>query len=118
MLTMLEPHMVLFVAPTGVGKTHLALDLLEHAYFNHFDFIDTPRTTLQYNAIYKNQKWFWLNLYIIMIELGDRLYDLTEKFGNLVAGFRTLFLVDDIIAEETLDKQRQALLGLAILGRH
>ena len=36
MLTMLEPHMVLFVAPTGVGKTHLALDLLKQEYFNHF----------------------------------------------------------------------------------
>ena len=29
MLMMLEPHTVLFVAPAGVGKTHLALDLLE-----------------------------------------------------------------------------------------
>ena len=28
LLMMLEPHTVLFVAPTGVGKIHLALDLL------------------------------------------------------------------------------------------
>ena len=26
---MKEPHTALFVAPTGVGKTHLVLDLLE-----------------------------------------------------------------------------------------
>ena len=26
---MKEPHTALFVAPTGVGKTHLALSLLE-----------------------------------------------------------------------------------------
>ena len=36
---MKEPHTALFVAPTGVGKTHLALDLLESEYKAHFDFI-------------------------------------------------------------------------------
>ena len=36
---MKEPHTALFVAPTGVGKTHLALSLLESEYRNHFDFI-------------------------------------------------------------------------------
>ena len=36
---MKELHTALFVAPTGVGKTHLALSLLETEYRNHFDFI-------------------------------------------------------------------------------
>ena len=36
---MKEPHTALFVAPTGVGKTHLALSLLESEYRNNFDFI-------------------------------------------------------------------------------
>ena len=36
---MKEPHTALFVAPAGVGKTHLALSLLETEYGNHFDFI-------------------------------------------------------------------------------
>ena len=35
-----------------------------------------------------------------------------------MAGHKTLFLIDDIIIDETLDKQRQPLLGLAISGRH
>ena len=38
-LTMTEPHMALFVAPVGVGRIHLALDLLEQEYFHHFDFV-------------------------------------------------------------------------------
>ena len=33
-------------------------------------------------------------------------------------GFKTLSLIDDIIADETLDKRRQPLLGLVISGRH
>ena len=41
-----------------------------------------------------------------------------EKISNLLAGSATLFLIDDIIANEALDKCRQQLLELAISGRH
>ena len=41
-----------------------------------------------------------------------------EKISNLLAGSKTLFLIDDIIANEALDKRHQPLLGLAISGRH
>ena len=41
-----------------------------------------------------------------------------EKISNILTGDKTLFLIDDIIADETLDKRRQPLLELAILGRH
>ena len=41
-----------------------------------------------------------------------------EKLSNLLTGDKTLFLIDDIIANETLDKRRQPLLELAISGRH
>ena len=41
-----------------------------------------------------------------------------EKISKLLAGSKTPFLIDDIIADETLDKHHQPLLGLAISGRH
>ena len=41
-----------------------------------------------------------------------------ERISNLLAGDKTLFLIDHIIADETLNKHRQPLLELAILGRH
>ena len=41
-----------------------------------------------------------------------------EKISKLLAGSKTLFLIDDIIADEALNKRRQLLLELAILGRH
>ena len=56
MLVIKEPHMSLFVAPTGVGKTHLALDLLEKEYFNHFDFIIITCPTSTDNVTYRSQK--------------------------------------------------------------
>ena len=41
-----------------------------------------------------------------------------EKISNLLAGSKTLSLIDDIITDETLDKCHQPLLELAISGRH
>ena len=41
-----------------------------------------------------------------------------EKISNLLAGSKKLFLIDDIIANETLDKCHQPLLELAISGRY
>ena len=96
--------MVLFVAPTGVGKRHLTLDLLEQEYFNHFDYVVIPCTTLRYNATYRSQKWFWADPYVIPIEPGDGLYDWIEKIDNILARSKTLFMIDNIIADETLDK--------------
>ena len=37
--------------------------------------------------------------------------------GKLFAGFKTLFLIDDIITDENLDKKRQPFLELVISGR-
>ena len=115
---MKEPHTALFIAPTRVGKTHLALSLLETEHINHFDFIVIICPSLRYNSTYKNRSWVWNDPDAIPIEPGNQLYHLIEKISNLLAGSTTLFLVDDIIADETLDKCHQPLLELAISGRH
>ena len=115
---MKELHTALFVAPTGVRKTHLARSLLETESRNHFDFIVIICPTLRYNSTYKNRSWVWNDPDVIPIEPGNQLYYLIEKISNLLTGDKTLFLIDDIIADETLDKHHQPLLELAILGRH
>ena len=116
---MKKPHTALSVAPTGVGKTHLALSLLETEYRNHFDFIVIICPTSRYNSTYKNRKsWIWNDPDVILIEPENNLYYLIEKISNLLTGDKTLFLIDDIIADETLDKCHQLLLELAISGRH
>ena len=115
---MKEPHTALFVAPTGVRKTHLALRLLETEYINHFNFMVIICPTLRHNSTYKSQSWVWNDPDVIRIEPGNQLYYLIKKISNLVAGDKTLFLIDDIIADETLNKRRQPLLELVISGRH
>ena len=54
---MKEPHTALFVAPTGVGKTHLALSLLENEYRNCFNFILVICPTLAHNETCKIRGW-------------------------------------------------------------
>ena len=115
---MKEPHTALFVAPTGVGKTHLALSLLENEYRNHFDFIVIICPMLEHNETYKSPGWVWNDPHIIFEEPGNQLYYLIKKYSNSLAGSKTLFLIDDIIADEALDKCHQLLLELVISGRH
>ena len=115
---MKELHTALFVAPAGVGKMHLALSLLENEYRNHFNFIVIICPTLEHNETYKSRGWVWNDPDVIPIEPGNNLCYLIEKISNLLAGSKTLFLIDDIIADEALNKCHQPLLRLAILGRH
>ena len=115
---MKEPHTALFIAPTGVGKTHLALSLIENEYINHFNFRVIIYPTLRYNSTYRSRSWVWNDPDVIPIEPGNQLYYLIEKIRNLLAGDKTLFFIDDIIVDETLNKCHQPLLELAISGRH
>ena len=94
------------------------MSLLETEYRNHFDFIVIICPTARYNSTYKNRSWVWNAADVIPIKPGNQLYYLIEKISDLLAGEKTIFLIDDIIANETLDKHCQPLLELAISGRH
>ena len=115
---MLEPHTALFVAPTGSRKNTFSIGFTRKKYKNYFDFIIIICPTIKHNSTYRSRKWVWTDPEVILIEPGNSLYSWIEKIGNLLAGSKTLFLIDDIIADETLDKRRQPLLDLAISGRH
>ena len=112
-----EPHTVIFSGPTSCGKTVRVLDLLEKEYKHHFDNIVILCPTLRWNKTYLERSWVWKDPYVFCIEPGSRLFDWIEKLSNLLSGEETLFIVDDMIADEALDKKRQPLLELAISGR-
>ena len=115
---MKEPHTALFIGPTGCGKTDRVVKLLETEYKEWFDFIVIICPTLRWNQTYRDAKWFWTDPYVILIEPEDHLYDWIKKMDILCSGYKTLFLIDDIIADNSLDKKRQPLLELAISVRH
>ena len=53
-----------------------------------------------------------------LTEPKDKLYQWVEKLQQLIACLETLFIIDDIIADEGLDKRRQYQLELTISGIH
>ena len=60
----------------------------------------------------KNVDKIWL------IEPKDNLYQWIQKLSELLRFLEVLFIIDDIIVNKDLDKRRQSVLELSILGRH
>ena len=73
---------------------------------------------LKYNQTYTSRRWIMTDRFVILIEPKKHLYEWIKKMDNFCVGCKTLFLNDDIIADNTLDEKRQPLLELAISGRH
>ena len=111
-----KPHTTLFTGPTVCGKTHLVLDLIEKWCNKHFNYIIICPTR-QWNKTYHSKTWIKNDDKVWLIEPKDRLYQWIEKLPQLLARSETLFIIDDIIADEGLDRRRQSLLKLAISGR-
>ena len=113
-----HPHTAIFTGPTGVGKTHLVLDMIETQYNKHFDKIIILCPTIRWNKTYIGRSWVIKDENVWLVEPKDKLYDYIEKLSNLEAGNAVLFIVDDIIADKNLDKRRQSLFDLSMSGRH
>ena len=113
-----EPHTALFNGPTNSGKTKKVLNLIEQEYRDHFDHIIIICPTIRWNETYRTTPWIRSDDRIFIIEPKDKLFEWVGFLSKLFAGQVTLFIVDDIISDETLDKKRQPLLELAISGRH
>ena len=118
MKVLLDPHTAIFTGMTGCGKTERALRLIEKEYMHHFDFIVIACTTLEYNKTYISRRWFLNDPYVIAIDPKDHLFEWIEKLSKMLANFKTLFILDDVIALKCLDQRRQPLLELSISGRH
>ena len=113
-----DQHTTIFTGPTGCGKIHHVLDLMEKENKKHFDYIIFIHPTIRWNKTYHARDWIKNDDKVWLIEPKDKLYQLIEKLLELLACSETLFVIDDIIADESLDKKRQSLLELAISGRH
>ena len=113
-----DPHTAIFSGCTSCGKTKRVLDLIEKEYKHHFENIVIFCPTIRWNKTYLERPWIWKDNYVFLFEPKGNLFELIEKLSKLFSGEETLFIVDDMIADETLDKKRQPLLELAISGRH
>ena len=110
-------------------EKQLVLHLTEKEYNKHFDYIIIICPTLRWNKTYHSRDWIIFDDKVWLIqpriqcnkmkpEKFHGLYYWIEGLSRLLAQSETLFIIDDIIADESLDKRRQPLLELAISGRH
>ena len=113
-----EPHTTIFTGQTGSGKTHLVLELIENYYNKHFEYIIIICPMLRENVTYHGKEWIKTDDNVWLIDPRDNLYQWIKKSSELLRFLEVLFIIDDIIANESLDKRRQPLLELSISGRH
>ena len=106
-----EPHTSIFIDQSGCGKTHLVLELIEKEYYKHFDCIIIICQTLwENNKTYHAKEWIKNDDEVWLIDPKDNLYQWIEKLSELLRFLEVLFIIDDIIANESLDKRKQPLL--------
>ena len=113
-----KPHTSIFIGQKWCGKTHLVLELIEKEYKNHFDYIIIICPTLQENDTYHAKKWIKNDDNVWLVDPKEKLYQCIKKLSGLLRFLEVLFIIDDFIVEESLDKSRQPLLELSISGRH
>ena len=112
-------HPSIFIGQTGCGKTHLALDLIEKEYNKTFEYIVIICSTLRENhKTYHAKEWIKNDDNVWLVDPKDNFYQWIKKLSELLRFIEVLFIIDDIIANESLDKRRQPLLELSISGRH
>ena len=75
-------------------------------------------STLRHNRTYLDRGWIKTDEDIWLVEPKEHLNDWVEKLSLLLVGRLTLFIVDDMIANCSLNKRRTPLLDLAISCRH
>ena len=114
-----KPHTSIFIDQTGCGKTHFVLELIEKEYNKHFDYIIIICATLrENNKAYYAREWIKNDDTVWLVDPKDNLYQWIKKLSELLRFLEVLFIIDDIIDNESLDKRRHPLLELASSGRH
>ena len=66
-----EPHTTIFTGPTGCGKRHFVLDLIEKEYSKHFDFTVIIYPTLRWNKTYHTRDWVKNDVKVWFVEPKD-----------------------------------------------
>ena len=113
-----QPHTAIYTGQTKCGKTHIVLDLIENEYNRNFDYIIIICPTLRENSTYHAKEWIKNNDQVWLVDPKYNLCQWIQKFSELLRFLEVLFIIDDIITNKDLDKRRQPLLELSILGRH
>ena len=113
-----KPHTAIFIGQIKCGKTHVVLELIENQSNNHFDYIVIICPTIREKDTYHAKEWIKNDDKVWFRDPKDNLYQWIKRLSKFLRFLEILFIIDDIIANESLGKRRQPLLELYISGRH
>ena len=93
--------------------------MIEEEHKKHFDYIVIICPTLrENNKTYHDKEWIKNYVKVWLVDPKDNLYQWIKKLSELLQFLKVLFIIHDIIANESLDKRREPLLELSVSGRH
>ena len=92
--------------------------MIEKEYNKHFDYIVIICPTIRENDTYHAKDWIKNDDKAWLVDPKDNLYQWIKNLSELLRFLEVLFIIDDIIANERLDKRRQPLLELSMSARH
>ena len=75
-------------------------------------------STIRSNTTYRDRKWLWTDPRVKFIEPKNQLVEWIDLLSTVYSGREVLFIIDDVIDDESLDKSRGPLTSLTIKGRH
>ena len=107
-----KPYKSILIRQLGCGKTRLVLEWLKKNITNILICV-----TLRENDTYHAKEWIKNDDKVWLVDPKDNLYQWIKKLSELLR-FLEVLIINDIIANESLDKRRQPLLELSISGRH
>ena len=112
-----DPHAAIFTGPTGCWKGCLNLDWIKKnttvtLTASSLSAQSSDRTIHIISRLDQTDDNVWL------IEPKDKLYQWIEKFSLLLTLSEPLFIIHDIIVDQSFDKRKQTLLEFTISGRH
>ena len=83
-----------------------------------FEYIVILCPTVFYNETYLKRPWVWQDDDVFCINPKEELFWWFSFFSKRFQFQETLFVIDDMISDEKLNKRRTPLLQLAATGRH
>jgi len=122
-------HSAIISGETMSGKTEFILNLLENEYRHFFAYIVIICPNWSNNRAYLSRRWIFNDPdQVFMVDpdewfpnKDDQLQLAIKVFWEYIGKMnesQVLFLIDDSIAEEGIDRRRSALTKLACSGRH
>lgn len=108
----------MFIGTMGAGKSREVLRLLENEYLHYFEIVVFICPTITINRTYIECEFLWKDPNIYTINPGDNLIKWVNYISQNTLKRKTLFILDDCMGKEDLDKKHSDLVKLAIEIRH